>query len=203
MVTPTGSAPRPVALLPALQIGSQFISGVSAMVLPDKALPHGAQIDGLIGQDVLANHAYTLDYEARALRWHDDTRGVSGIRLRLALSNGLFFVAANGSGLRNGMHLLADSGADALVVFEPESRVSARPDALATGVLRTSTGSRLGREMVVEALELGTITLRKIRALILPDASGHAMLGDGLLPLHLFARVTVDGPGRTLIVHTR
>jgi hypothetical protein len=45
--------------------------------------------------------------------------------------------------------------------------------------------------------------LRDQPALLLPQGDAFGLLGDGLLPLHLFARVTFDATARVLIVATR
>jgi hypothetical protein len=72
-----------------------------------------------------------------------------------------------------------------------------------TGVLRTSAGLRLGRRILLEELDLGSLVLRNQSALLLPEREATGLLGDGLFPLHLFARVTFDAAAQALIVVTR
>ena len=72
-----------------------------------------------------------------------------------------------------------------------------------TGVLRTSAGLRVGRRIKLDELDLGALVLRDQSALLLSGAGAAGLLGDGLLPLHLFARVTFDAAARVLIVATR
>ena len=63
-------------------------------------------------------------------------------------------------------------------------------------------GTRTARRAVVRELRVGDARLLDVPAVIVHrDASGAAV--DGLLPLHLFARVTFDGPERRLFIEPR
>src|SRR5688572_21295156 len=87
MVTPSGAGIRPIVELHDLGVGSCRVATVAAMVLPAADL--GVGIDGLIGQDVLADRIYTVDYQRRMIVWHatlpEDLRGS---RLPLEINEG-------------------------------------------------------------------------------------------------------------------
>ena len=66
LITPAGRATRPLTTVGHLTAGCLSGSDLRAVVVPAADLEPGAQVDGLIGQDLLFAHVYTLDYE-RAL----------------------------------------------------------------------------------------------------------------------------------------
>ncbi len=74
------------------------------------------------------------------------------------------------------------------------------PDATPLGAvrLRTVAGDRIAQRVSLDRLDVGAVRLRDVPALVIEGAPAGAD-ADGLLPLHLFARVTVDGPGGWLI----
>lgn len=206
VVTPGGDSIRNLTLIQALQVGHGAPVSVVAMVLPDDALARVGRVDGLLGQDVLANLRYTIDYRREELVWHDgDTDHVPGFRLPLTPANGLFLVTLPrmpGTSSRPAM-MVADSGADAVVLFGSSHNTLRSSGPMDAGILRTSAGVQVGRRIRIDSLDLGTVVLRDQPALLLPQGDAFGLLGDGLLPLHLFARVTFDATARVLIVATR
>jgi predicted aspartyl protease len=205
VITPAGGITRNVTTLPALQIAHSPSVAIAAMVLPDEALRRGVTIDGLVGQDVLAGRAFTIDYRRRELVWHHGgTDQIAGHRLPLTEAHGLQFVALPSlAGTSGPARLLVDSGADALVLFTSAGRPVPAAVRLDAGVLRTSAGVQLGQHIRLDELDLGAFTLRNQSALLLPEPDATGLLGDGLLPLHLFARVTFDAAAGVLIVAAR
>lgn len=205
LVTPAGRGTRNVTLVQALQIGDARPVSVAAMVVPDDALPRAMRVDGLLGQDILAKRSYTIDYRRRELAWHEGGTGhVPGHRLPLTSANGLQFVSLRSlPGSSGPARLVADSGADTIVLFASAGRAARSAAPLETGVLRTSPGLRLGWRIWLDELDLGSLVLRNQTALLLPEREATGLLGDGLLPLHLFARVTFDAAAQSLIVVTR
>jgi predicted aspartyl protease len=204
VLTPAGGVTRNVTILPALQVAGSPPVSVAAMVLPDDALRRGVKVDGLLGQDVLNGRTYTIDYQRHQLVWRDGrTDHLPGYRLSLTAANGLQFVSLpNLPGLSGPARLVADSGADALVLFAsadwdlPGTRMD-------TGMLRTAAGIHVGRRIRLDELDLGGLRLRNQSALLLPAGEATGLLGDGLLPLHLFAQVTIDAAAGVLIVAAR
>ena len=55
----------------------------------------------------------------------------------------------------------------------------------------------------VAELRVGNLTLMNVPAVVAQRDRSEPEEVDGLLPLHLFERVTVDGPNRRLIVEKR
>ena len=216
MVTPLGEAPQALAPLNRVAMGAGPPATVLAMIVPADALDRGRDIDGIIGQDILARRSYTIDYERRHLAWHSASTGeLGGARLPLELREGRLLVSLPqrqkdrtvwpfASPLPVGattLHFIPDSGADGFVLFARPGRALPAVSALDTAGLRTLSGHRAVRRVVIDALDVGDIRLRNQTALIVDGSD--AALGDGLLPLHLFARVTFNGPQRLLIVEAR
>ncbi|HUE89648.1 MAG TPA: retropepsin-like aspartic protease [Vicinamibacterales bacterium] len=205
LVTPAGRSTRDVTLVQGLEVGRTQPVSVAAMVVSDDALPRAGRVDGLLGQDVLAGQTFTIDYRRRELVWHDGgTAHVRGHRLPLTAANGLQFVSLSSlPGASGPARLVADSGADTIVLFGGDAGAMPSATPMGTGVLRTSAGIQLGRRVSIAELDIGGLLLRDQSALLLTEREATGLLGDGLLPLHLFARVTFDAAARALIVAAR
>ena len=97
---------------------------------------------------------------------------------------------------------MPDSGADTLVLFEAAGaqRLVAEWHA-GQAALGSLTGSRTVRTATTVGLRVGDLTLGRQTAAIVaaPSADG----ADGLLPLHLFARVFFSARSRALVVQPR
>ncbi len=203
MVTPSGRVVRPMTHLEGVALGTMPPVTVLAMILPEDQSGHTA-IDGLIGQDVLAGLTYTIDYDRRQLIFHSAAEtAASAIRLPLDWKDGRVLVSlSQRSGAHGPLELIPDSGASELVLFARSDRVLPPVTPLDAAVLRTLSGQRLVRRVLIDELHVGDIRLQSLAAMLV-DALPDASLGDGLLPLHLFARVTFNGPGRYLVVEAR
>ena len=172
-----------------------------ATVLPRDALAAMGAFDGVIGQDVLAALCYTIDFDRREIAWHDEPASVAGARavLTMTFDYGRFLVELPHR--ESVLRLVPDSGAGGLVLFQGAGRVL--PDLIGPrgGIGVATFGGRIDAESVhVRELRIGSSTLRNLPAVLVDRAANRPADGDGLLPLHLFNRVTFDGPGRRLIV---
>jgi Aspartyl protease len=163
----------------------------------------GNGVDGLIGQDLLAGLTYTIDYRRRELSWGPRTRVASGARLPLEIEDERVLVSLAGGSTRGPLRLVPDGGADGLVLYLARSRSLPFVTPLDTAVLRTVSGPRVVRRALIDSLDLGGFRLRAQTAVLMECAESDPELGDGLLPLHMFARVTFNGPARYLIVEQR
>jgi predicted aspartyl protease len=197
MVTPAGKLVR--ATVPvALQLGELAAARVTATVLPQEELAALRGLDGIVGQDVLAPLAYTIDYQRQLLVW-DPPPAPFAHRIRLEFDEGrpLITIPAQ-SGVPQGLHVIPDSGADGIVLFA--RRGVGLPFVMAgeVGLVRTVAGHHLAHRVILDPLSVGGVRLERQSGLVL--SNGDALLGDGLLPLHLFSRVTFNGPGGYMLV---
>ncbi len=198
VIAPTGGTVRTIVAIDELSLGPKTVDLVLSSVVPDGSFDDKAKIHGLIGQDVLAALRYTLDFKRGVIEWHEHAPPRRGIALALAFEHGRYLVTLPqvGSTLR----LVPDSGAGGLVLFN----TTGWPNVLDTGktvVLSTVNGRGLGRHVLLRELRLGgDRTLRNVSAVALDRPHRLPSEGDGLLPLHLFERVTFDGPARLLIL---
>ena len=98
------------------------------------------------------------------------------------------------------LRLVPDSGAESVVLFAGTRRL---PVVIATRAgkreLSTLNERASVEEVRLEQLQVGPHRWRDLPAVLLSRPAVPSE-GDGLLPLHLFDRVTVDAPGRQLIV---
>jgi hypothetical protein len=191
LVTPAGGRTiRPLATVSELTAGCLSAVGLRAVVVPAADLEPGGRIDGLIGQDLLFAHVYTLDYE-RALLRCQGPEPADAVRLPLTVTDGRALVSLPQP--RGALSLVPDSGADRLVLF---TRAGQPPNALITPResvrARSITGHRVVRRVLVQALQVGEARLGDHDG-VLVDVPETDLMGDGLLPLHLFASVTFNG----------
>jgi predicted aspartyl protease len=194
-----------VAQVRRLEVGPIVAEGLLPSVLPDN-LPD--DVDGVLGQDVLARRRFTIDYRRERIVWSNARDDGSGhARFAMEPRDGRFVIGVpQKEGL---LWLVPDSGAATLLLFDDPGRP--RPSLAAgagRGVLHTLTARRDVATLTMSELQVGDIRLRDIPAIVVPrpqppHSGGPAHDGpphDGLLPLHLFERVTFDGPNRQFVV---
>ena len=200
LVTPAAREDAYVVRLRGLAVAGGPGIEVAAAVIEADRYAAGQQVDGLIGQDVLAAAFYTIDYRARTIVWHAAGDAMSGMRLPLVMrDNRLLVTLAQRDGDPNPLSLTPDTGSDSLVVFA-HARDKLRMTPLEVGMLSSLAGVRLARRVEVDGLMIGDRRLRTSTAMLVDSGAAGKMMGDGLLPLHLFARVTFNAGERYLIL---
>lgn len=201
MVTPAGRSDAYLVRLEGLTVDGGPAATVSAAVMAADRYAAGQRVDGLIGQDVLASAIYTIDYSRRAVTWHGTDDTLRGDRLPLSIHNNRLLVRlAQHPGDSRPLDLVPDSGSDALVLFA-HAQDKLRLQLGEVGVLSSVSGSRLVRRAELAELIVGSTRWRNPRALVIDSGEPAEMMGDGLLPLHVFARVTFNVADGYLIVH--
>lgn len=190
-------AMRAIAAVEGLSLGPHNVDRLLPSIVADGAFDTGRKILGLIGQDVLASLRFSVDFKRRVIQWDENAVRERGHELKMTFEQGRFLVdlPQHGGTLR----LVPDSGAGGLVLFN----VRHWPNIVDTGQmveLSTVNARRMARQVLLRELRLGDKTLRNVRAVALDLPDRLPAEGDGLLPLHLFERVTFDGPARILIL---
>jgi predicted aspartyl protease len=197
VITAAGEALRTIVAIDRLRIGPVTADNVLPSVVPSGAFDRGVQ--GLIGQDVLAWQRYTLDFRRRRVEWHHTTPGYRGTALTLSFEHGRFLVSLPQE--TTTVRLVPDSGAGPVVVYEFAGRSAFNfVETGHTAELSTANARRSGRHVRLRELRLGNRTIRNLTAVAIWRGDHQPAEGDGLLPLHLFDRVTFDGPARLLIL---
>jgi predicted aspartyl protease len=198
MVTPGGEARRPLVLLQGVTAGGLGPQSVVGVQLEAGDL-RDPDADGLIGQDLLSRVAFTIDYRAGTVAWHAGNEGRrDGARIPIEFEGGRLVTRVRGA--TGELRLLVDSGADRLVLFARACERLAAVRIGASGSLRSAAGTRTVSAARIDRLLIGGLALDALIAAVVEDAGVHPAMEDGLLPLHLFDRVTVDVPARVLIV---
>ena len=207
VVSSTGSALSAVVRLHSISLGSHLASNVLAPVLKSERI-HAvhAQADGIVGQDVLIDAHYRLDYRRKRVIWlsgGDDNS--SGTRLTLRRLEGRFLVELPQSSRPDSVALLVpDSGASTLVLFQQDGRTAIPATAL-DAVVRaaTATGYSQMQTAMVPKLRVGKDMLWDQPAVLLPSPAGAGEQRlDGLLPLSWFSEVTFNGRENYLVIRT-
>ena len=198
VLSPTDKTIRPIVAVEQLTIGPVSIDVLLPSVVADGAFDRRAKIHGLIGQDVLAARRYTVDFKRRVIEWHDAAPAHRGVALPLAFEQGRYLVNVSNGG--STLRLVPDSGAGGVVLYR--SATAGVPGIIDAGAIELSsaTATVQARRVIVRELRLGARVLRDLIAVALDETGRLPAEGDGLLPLHIFERVTFDGPGRLLIL---
>jgi len=196
-----GQHVQPVVSLESLEIGPATQPRVLATAVPDETLGNKSDIRGVLGQDVLGNLVYTLDFGARHVEWnpelHASASHFSTVHLRSDRGRFLAELPQEGSTL----WLVPDTGAETLVLYErPHFRLPLVTQTRGLAWLSTLSDRQAVETVQVSRLLVGHTKLIDIPAVIVKRGDDDASLGDGLLPLAMFERVTFDGPRRLLTV---
>jgi predicted aspartyl protease len=203
MVTPAGRDLAYVVRLDGLSVGPLPPLNVDAAVMAADRYAAGQRVDGLIGQDVLAGAIYTIDYRQRVIRWHAGDEQVEGLRLPLEVRDQrVRVVLAQRDGDPRPLSLIPDSGSDALVLFS-HAKDRLKMTALDVDVLTSLSGVRLARRVQIDELVIGDARLQQSPAVLVDTSEDAETIGDGLLPLHVFSRVTFNVRDHYLIVDAR
>jgi predicted aspartyl protease len=198
VISPTDTRIRRVVAVEQLSIGSVRVDLLLPSVVANGSFDRRAKIQGLIGQDVLAARRYTVDFKRRVIEWHTEAPPGSGTMLPLVFEHGRFLVQVKNDGAV--LRLVPDSGAGGLVLFT-SARVTTRGLVEAgTAELQSASATVPARQIVVRELRVGGKILRDVAGVAVDGRDRLPAEGDGLLPLHLFDRVTFDGPSRVLIL---
>lgn len=199
VITTTGEALRTIVAIDRMSVGPVSADHMLPSVVPARAFDAGGRIQGLIGQDVLAGLRYTLDFKRRIVEWHDTAPEPRGTALALAFEQGRFLVSLPQE--RTTLRLVPDSGTGPLVVYEVAGRTPFNiAETGRTAELSSADARRPARHVRLRELRLGDRTIRNLSAVAISRNRHEPADGDGLLPLHLFERVTFDGPARRLIL---
>ena len=192
VTTPGGHAMALVAALREVKLGIMSSETILAVMVPANAIAAvGAGVVGILGQDFLGPHNYTLDYRHRTLMWDgDDVPSAAGSdALKLIPEGGQLLVELPQTDAPT-VRMVPDSGADTLVLFaRPDTRL---PISMAQGAMQLSgiVGTRTVTPGVVRELKVGSITLRSQQAVAVKLDVDDPHMADGLLPLHHFASVS-------------
>jgi len=196
VVTPTsiavlnGNVPGGTATLPSLQIGSTYSENLPVLVQDlsflQKALP--IRIDGIVGLDVFGQSSFVIDYPSREIRF-GPTPSMPG-SIPLQLKEGLAIIDATVN--RAPVHLLLDTGASSLILFEdtpelPAKSGSSRPSAKTIGDFERDRTRSIN-------LRLGTMEFGHESAFIVRNHKDAGHDFDGLIsPAALgISRIAVD-----------
>jgi predicted aspartyl protease len=198
-----GQEIQPVVSLATLAVGPISANQVLATQVQDDRLGNKTEVRGVLGQDVLSNLVYTLDFGAKRIEWNPNLHGASSHPssvLNLRSTQGRFLAELPQT--HSTLWLVPDSGAEALVLYKrPDLRLPPLTGSRGQAILSTVSDQRAVEIVHVSQLVVGHTNLTDVPAVLVKhDTEDDRSLGDGLLPLAIFERVTFDGPGQRLIV---
>jgi len=200
MGSATGGREVIVVRIDALECGALVARGLLASVVSFDRLSATDGIQGVIGQDALAAVRYTIDFRRRELLWWPEEGAVArGMSFTLEGGRGRFLISLPQRS--NTLRLVPDSGAGTLLLFDPSNRLPLTLLGQHT-MLTTMSAQGTVRLARMRELQVGTAMLQNVAAVVVGRNPTEAEDADGLLPLHLFDRVTFDGPNGVLILET-
>jgi hypothetical protein len=98
------------------------------------------------------------------------------------------------------LRLVPDSGAESVVLFDRGGALPAFSPAGGVAEMSTLAGGRRVTRGQLMTLAIGPTIFQRVPAVVVARNDPGHIDADGLLPLHLFNRVTMNGPARTLTV---
>jgi hypothetical protein len=195
-----GSVPAAQATAPTLEVGPAHRDNVPVLVEDlsffQKALP--VRIDAVVGLDLLGQSAFEIDYGARQILF--GSIPVLSNKLPLRLEAGLPIVEAQVN--HHSAHLMVDTGASSLVMFEPPAP---RPMRVSEVMPTPGTIGEFDRKQVwLPSLTLGEAEFGKKPALLVPSRSNEAQDFDGLMsPAALGITKVAFDLGRGMLTFSR
>jgi predicted aspartyl protease len=201
VTTTTGSEVQGVVRLDRFELGPLRIEGLQPSVAAMQAIDATGTVQGVIGQDVLATAAYTIEFDRRRITWGRDAAAPAGPTSVFSLEfiEGRFVVELPQRD--RALRLVPDTGSGTIVLFDSPGPAPVSTSGLdgVTG-LATLTGRALVQQVRLRELRIGATTWRDVTAVLIQKPAGNRAGADGLLPLHGFRRVTFDGPRGLLAV---
>lgn len=166
-----------------------------ATELPDEALGIHAGVDGVVGLDLLGQRPFCLDYAARRLSWAWPSTETGVVDLPLDTRGPVWLTQAS-SGARD-LHLVPDSGADGLVLFDRGqlAGVSYRAGTIGVSTVTSGTVARAAR---LSRLNLDRLAFVDVPVAVVDGRGVGAEHGDGLLPLSARGQACFDPAGGRL-----
>ena len=191
-------------MVPVVDVDGVSVAGstdrLQPSVLARSALQAlGPDIRGVLGQDFLSAHNFTIDYARRRFRWDEPGKGLetsddsSMVRVPIEEQDGRFVLQVPQGNRNETLRFVADTGSSEIVLFESDkvARLGLTPVSDAPPLALSSlTGSQSVRLMRLHHLALGSLTMRDRLAIVMPPASTEYSSIDGLLPLHTFRVVS-------------
>jgi predicted aspartyl protease len=192
MGSAAGSREALVVRVDVMEAGPISVRGLLASIVELED-----NLDGVIGHDALEPIRYTIDFRHRRIEWWPIEMPVArGSVVDVESSHGRFLLTLSQRG--STLRLVPDTGASSLLLFDPDRKLAvASTPQVAT--LRTISAEAAVRVARVPELRVGTLTLRDVPAVVARRDPSEPAEVDGLLPLHLFDRVTVDGPRKRMM----
>ncbi|HUR35625.1 MAG TPA: retroviral-like aspartic protease family protein [Vicinamibacterales bacterium] len=176
-----------VVKLRQVALGPLDAHEVLATEVPPGRLDGVSRVLGLIGRDLLGTRAFTIDYVLRQLEWPPAPAQDRAAALPLDTRGRIWLVPVR-SGSRT-LRLVPDSGAEVTLLFDRGHALNVAYRGGTIGV-QSVTGSRPARRGIVPRLEFGGLRLVEHEVVVVNGADVDPDHGDGVLPLHLFDRVT-------------
>ena len=204
VITTAGASMAVAVALPVTCLATQCVDDALAIVTPKRALEFGSRtLDGILGSDALSRD-FTIDYSRRRFEWDGgpDVRRRDD-RLPLSVEDGRAIVTTPQARVRP-LRLVADSGADAFLLFDSEivrdlSTVSRRHRV----TLQTLGGTGRAESVVIPVLQIGGETWKDEIAAVVSRPAGYPPAIDGLMPLHRFASVSFRRTESAVILRHR
>lgn len=180
MASLEGSMPAGKALVPSLEFGpvrrANFPVMIQDLSFFQNSLP--IRIDAVVGLDVLSQSTFMVDYIAHEI--HFGPLPPMPLSLPLRGSEGLVIVNAELNHVP--VHLLLDTGAPALVLFQ--TKMSGSIQDINLGAVRRATnmiGKIDSRPVSLHSLRLGTEEFKKEPAVVVQNRNDLEQDFDGLM----------------------
>jgi predicted aspartyl protease len=201
LVTVSGSRIVQHSQLQSLTLDKKTLSNVDVL-LDDLPLIRtiDSRICGFLGQNVLSQFNYLLDYRKGQIAFEEDgewQNHLRGTRLPVERDEGrLFFILPPVVGRTRPLRFVLDSGVPGLVLFDAPSGkldLEIKRNASAWITVSTNAGSRAVKSGLLPMLRVGEESFYNLPVALIPRSQENKIRSeDGLFPLCLFRSVYIS-----------
>ncbi len=189
LVTTTGSQIVPRARVERLAVCAKSVPNVEVLFSDLRAVRSvEPAISGVLGQNVLTQFNYLLDYRARQITIEEDDElesSLCGERQPIELHEGRMLATAQG-----GLRLVLDSGISTSFLFGRNFELDWVPGKSQSLVARSDLGSRTVEQRRVRSFTIGSKWFSDLPVTLMDaKTASEARIEDGLLPTNLFRNI--------------
>lgn len=198
----SGTRTFPVARVGKISIGDITAERTDVVIKDLTAQGIEPDIKGVIGQNVLRQFNYLIDYKGkifRAMPLDESALPVEGTRVPFDDADSQIVIKTRLPEFGDSVTLKLDSGTPLLVLFCPPSKCR---DFRRREKVRLFVGAAQTEVTTVENLSIGSATLRNQPAALVSDEKYfEGRVENGLLPTRIFSSVLVNNKGRFVILN--
>lgn len=200
IVTSVGSVIAPRSFVPQMTLGGRVLKNTEVLWSDLAELRRlDNRISGVLGQNVLAQFNFTIDFRERLINFSDAAESQYKHTARVDFKNEEGRILLTLETGQTSLNLVFDSGASDLILFANGCRKLKKQISSEEQMMQISTnaGNSFIQTGILRELKLGNRNLPRLSAVLNPAVDRAE---DGLLPLKLFRSIYFNNQERYVIL---